>query len=97
MPARLAASSAMWKPFSGQMRPRASAKRRLAWRAASASTATPFGTSGSSRAPGGQRARWEAETQCSRVSGRPGSNTSGGYQSGGRCRVASTGRPAGGR
>ena len=87
----------MWKPFSGQMRPSAMAKRRLAWRASSASSATPFGTSGSSLAPGGQRARCEAETQWRKVPGRSGWNTSGGYHSGGRCKVTSTGGPGGGR
>jgi broad specificity phosphatase PhoE len=83
--------------LSGQMRPSARAKRRLAWRAARASSGTPFGTSASSRAPLGQRARCEAETQCRNVFGRVRSKIAGGYHSGGRCSVTSTGGPAGGR
>ena len=36
------ALTALWNPFSGQMRPRKTAKRRRAWRACKASTGTPF-------------------------------------------------------
>jgi hypothetical protein len=94
--ARFEASSAVWKPFSGQMRPSARAKRRLAWRTG-ASSATPFGTTGSSWALLGPRARCEAETQCKNVFGRCGRKKFGGYQSSGRCKVTSTGGPARGR
>ena len=54
MSARFAASIASATPFSGQMRPRKTAKRRLAWRAWSASTGTPFSIGSRRFGDGGQ-------------------------------------------
>ncbi len=47
--------------------------------------------------PRGASRRWAGETACSHVMGRAGRSASLGYQASGRCRVASTGTPGGGR
>jgi hypothetical protein len=79
------------------MRQTTSAKPRLACRAESASTATPFAIGARRFGVEGQAACCAAETQLSQVSGRFGRSASGGYQLGGRCSVASTGTPGAGR
>ena len=68
---------ARWTPFSGQMRPRTRAKPRLAWRAASASTDTPFSIGGSRFGLLGHAACCAALTQWSHVPGRVGPRSSG--------------------
>ncbi len=94
-PARAAAAIASSIPFSGQMRPSTSAKPRL--RTEGVARSTPFSIGSAIAAPGGAVSAWLRETGCSHVFGRRGASAAAGYQASGRCSVASTAGPGGGR
>ncbi len=61
------------------------------------SRSTPFSIGRSIAAPSGAVRDWLCDTGWSQVFGRTGVSAAAGYQSSGRCRVARTGGPGGGR